>query len=100
MRRLFEYRYGMHTDTHFACLHLAPQASVCLSHFTTDSSEIEHERPRKFENQLSREDVEAQAALITHLYRSGVKTTEIHKALQKPGCRLGSAGRDAVSGRG
>lgn len=71
----------------------------CLRHRTPGSGDQEHERPRIFEHEMTTEEIEARTPLIGKLHFAGVKTTEIHKALQTPGKRLGKAGQQTVSAR-
>ncbi len=48
---------------------------------------------------MSLEEIVAQTDLIKRLHVSGVRTGEIHKAVERPGKRLGDAGKQAVRGR-
>eukprot|EP00903_Cladosiphon_okamuranus_P012990 g12120.t2 len=70
--------------------------NVCLSHTYEGSGEEEHERPRVFENELTREEIEAETAGIKRMHESGNKTSEIHKYLQAAGKRLGEKGKQIV----
>lgn len=74
---------------------------MCFNHFAGGSKdgEIEHERPRVFSNELNMAEIEEQIGLISHLHPTGVKTTDIHKALPVPGKGLGDLGKQKVGGR-
>ena len=60
---------------------------------------MEHERPRRYENDVSEEDIEKESELIRLLHFKNLPTIEIHKAFEDIGKRLGRAGKQKVSGR-
>lgn len=71
---------------------------LCLTHHTETSPGKEHERPRTIENEMSATEIEANRELVRRLWDSKVNTTEIHKALQSVGKRLGDTGKSKVRG--
>ncbi|CAB1105322.1 unnamed protein product [Ectocarpus sp. CCAP 1310/34] len=57
---------------------------------------MEHERPRRYENDVSEEDIEKESELIRLLHFRNLSTIEIHKAFEDIGKRLGRVGKQKV----
>lgn len=73
------------------------QREICLTHDTPTSAGKEHARPKTFVNEMTSEDVEELSGYIIELTDSGMKTADLHKALQhKSGKRLGDGGKSKV----
>ncbi|CAB1100567.1 unnamed protein product [Ectocarpus sp. CCAP 1310/34] len=70
---------------------------VCLWHTYQGSGGTGHDPPRVIENEMTREDLEAESANIKKMHEKGVKTAEIYKYLQETGKRLGDKGKQMVS---
>lgn len=74
--------------------------NVCLRHTYPGSEGTEHDPPRVFENEITREDLEAESAHIKKMCDKGVKTAEVYKYLTDTGKRLGEKGKQMVSEEG
>ncbi|CAB1096127.1 unnamed protein product [Ectocarpus sp. CCAP 1310/34] len=75
---------------------IVAKGKLCLTHHTKTSGGKEHERPRAIENEMSVAEIEAKRDFLRELHASRVKTTEIHKTLERVGKRLGQAGKQKV----
>ncbi|CAM9527592.1 unnamed protein product, partial [Hapterophycus canaliculatus] len=56
----------------------------------------EHPPPRAFDNELSKEEIQRQEDKIKDLVEAGMRTTDLHKFLQRDGKRLGEQGKQKV----
>ncbi|CAN0165673.1 unnamed protein product [Ectocarpus sp. 4 AP-2014] len=74
------------------------KGKVCLAHLTPDPDSVgmEHERPRRYENDVSEEDIEQESNLIRLLHFRNLPTIEIHKAFEDTEKRLGRVGKQKV----
>lgn len=70
---------------------------VCLRHTYPGSEGIEHDPPRVIENEMTREDLEAEIANIKKMHEKGVRMADIYKYLQETGKRLGDKGKQMMS---
>eukprot|EP00903_Cladosiphon_okamuranus_P012780 g11945.t1 len=69
---------------------------LCLWHTYEGSEGMEHDPPREIENEMTMEDLQAEAVTIKKMHEKGVNTASIYKYLQEMGKRLGDKGKQML----